>query len=156
MEDSRILNWLFEWYKEYETLFWWMASGSVFVLFASMAAIPWLIIRLPADFFIRDERAIPYLTAGHPAFRVFLTVVKNVLGVAFILAGVAMLVLPGQGVLTIIVGLMLTSFPGKHKIVLWIVSKKSVIRGVNALRKSTRREPIMLPADKMDSAPGGK
>jgi hypothetical protein len=156
MEDSRILNWLFEWFNEYETLFWWLASGSVFVLIASMVAIPWLIIRLPADFFIRDERAIPYLTAGHPAFRVFLTVVKNVLGVTFILAGIAMLVLPGQGVLTIIVGLMLTNFPGKHKVVLWIVSKKSVIRGVNALRKRTGREPIMLPPHRMDSAPDGK
>jgi len=153
MDDSGILTYLFEWFKEYETVFWWLASGSVIVMIASMVVIPWLIVRLPADFFISDERAISYLTAGHPAFRVFLTAVKNIFGVLFILAGIIMLVIPGQGVLTIIVGLMLTNFPGKHRFILWIVSKKSVLRGMNALRKRAGREPILLPSQKLEMAP---
>ncbi len=147
MDDSGLLTFLFDWFKAHETVFWWMASGSVIVLISSMVMIPWLIVRLPADFFIRDERAIPYLTAGHPAFRVFLIAAKNVLGITFIIAGVVMLVIPGQGILTIIVGLMLTSFPGKRRIVHWIVSKKAVIRGINALRRRAGREPVKLSPD---------
>ena len=40
---------------------------------------------------------------------------KNLLGVFFVLIGIAMLVLPGQGILTIIAGMMLLDFPGRHR-----------------------------------------
>jgi drug/metabolite transporter (DMT)-like permease len=51
----------------------------------------------------------------HPAVRFAFGVGKNLLGVAFVLAGVMMLVLPGQGVLTIVVGAVLADFPASTR-----------------------------------------
>ncbi|MFB3064894.1 MAG: PGPGW domain-containing protein [Planctomycetota bacterium] len=55
---------------------------------------------------------------------------KNLLAVVLVVAGVAMLFLPGQGILTILVGLGLLSVPGKRKLELWIVRRPAVLRAI--------------------------
>ncbi len=143
MEIPELVSIVRELMENHRPLFLWMAAGSVLVFLASIILIPWLVVRLPQDFFLSDERAIPYLTTGHPVFRVFLIALKNVTGVTFILAGIIMLFIPGQGILTIIVGVMLSSFPGKQKLVYWFASRDRIFRSLNALRRRWDRPPFV-------------
>ncbi len=142
MDNTELISVFLEWMECNRQLFWWMAAGSVLVFLSSMILIPWLIVQLPEDFFQSEVRAIPLLTPGHPVWRMLLTVIKNVAGVAFIIAGIIMLFIPGQGILTIIVGVMLTSFPGKQRMAYWLVSRKTIFRSLNALRKRWNKPPF--------------
>jgi hypothetical protein len=59
--------------------------------------------------------------------------------------GLLMLVTPGQGVLTILVGVTLLDFPGKRALELWIVRQPAVLRVTNWMRAKAHREPLQLP-----------
>ena len=69
---------------------------------------------------------------------------KNTAGVVFLTAGVAMLVLPGQGLLTILLGLMLINFPGKRRFELALIRRRPVLKSVNWIRRRAGREPLIV------------
>jgi hypothetical protein len=62
-----------------------------------------------------------------------------------VLAGIAMLLTPGQGILSIIVGLGMMDFPGKRAILLRVARQKRVLRAVNRLRRRFGRKPLAPP-----------
>jgi len=108
-----------------------------------LIAIPWLIVRLPADYFdVRVPRA--FLKHGHVALRWTFVVVQNIVGFILVLAGVAMLVLPGQGVLTILVGVSLMDFPGKRKLEARLIGQRMIFSGVNRLRARFGKPPFEI------------
>src|SRR5262245_19332343 len=83
-----------------------MAIVSAVVFVGSLIAIPFILVRLPVDYFdVRVPRN--WMKGRHPAVRTLSRVVQNVFGFLFFLAGVSMLVLPGQGILTILIGISL-------------------------------------------------
>jgi hypothetical protein len=55
-----------------------------------------------------------------------------------------MLVLPGPGVIVLLVGLVMADFPGKKKAVRWIVSRGSVLKRANRLREKYGRPPLRM------------
>ncbi len=69
---------------------------------------------------------------------------KNLLGYLLIVAGIAMLVLPGQGVLTILLGVILVDLPGKYRFERWIVARPLVLKSINRLRQRAGRDPLVL------------
>ena len=81
----------------------------------------------------------------HPVLRVLFLIVKNVCGIVLVLMGVAMLVLPGQGILAILIGLLFLDFPGKFAMERWLVERRPVIHAINWLRAKAHREPLDLP-----------
>jgi hypothetical protein len=115
------------------------------MLILTPLAVAWMLVRLPKDYFTKNERRALESWNEMPAVRYILLAVKNVLGVAIIVAGVIMLLVPGQGLLTIAVGLILTDFPGKFQLQRWIVKRPSVWRSINWLRKRAKREPLLRP-----------
>lgn len=121
----------------------WLAAASVVGFVASLIAIPWILVRLPADYF--DTR-VPrrWMIDRHPVLRTIGLIIKNVAGVVFLLAGIAMLVLPGQGILTILIGVSLIDFPGKHRLEARIVSQRVVLQTINAIRHRFGRPPLVL------------
>jgi len=60
------------------------------------------------------------------------------------MAGIVMLVLPGQGILTIVIGLMLSNFPGKYRLERWLVMRPRVLRTINWLRQRSKRNPLLF------------
>src|SRR5262245_3703164 len=92
----------------------WQEVAIGFALFVVLAAVSvfvtvFIVVRLPADYFAR--RSPPPLFEGrHPALQIIGKVAKNFLGFALVVAGVIMLFTPGQGVLTILLGVMLLDF----------------------------------------------
>lgn len=70
---------------------------------------------------------------------------KNALGALLLVLGAAMLVLPGQGLLTILVGLLLIDFPGKYRLERRLLGGPRVLRAINALRERWKKPPLEIP-----------
>lgn len=66
--------------------------------------------------------------ARRPALHLLLVVGKDTLGLVLLLAGLAMLVLPGQGLLTIFVPIMLLDFPRQHDLEQWLIRRRPLFR----------------------------
>ncbi len=130
------------WAEANQALLWWLGAGSFVMFIGSLLALPWVIGRLPADYFAHERRP-PSLWADRPAAsRLALRLGKNVLGVMLLLAGAAMLVAPGQGLLTILVGFVLIDFPGKYRLERRVASVRRVRRGLDWMRRRRGKAPL--------------
>jgi hypothetical protein len=123
----------------------WIALGVLSAVFfvATLIAIPIILIRLPVDYF-DARRHRKWLEKHHPIVRAAAYFLKNVVGVVFLLAGIAMLFLPGQGVLTIVLGISLMNFPGKHKLERKLIGHPTVLSSINKIREKFGREPLVV------------
>lgn len=117
---------------------------SIATFFGSLLLLPLLIVRLPVDYFAGPHP--PPRTPRHPYVRLALNVVRNVLGAALLAAGLAMLVLPGQGLLTLLGALVLLDFPGKRRFELFLVRRPRILRALNWIRRRSHHEPLQAPA----------
>lgn len=118
---------------------------SIVTFICSLIAIPWLIGRMRSDYFISHWHRVENRQRRHPALALINGLVRNGVGFVLILAGVAMLLLPGQGLLTILVGFCLMDFPGK-RIVLDRLSQISRIqRGLNWVRYKQGKPAFVFP-----------
>lgn len=133
-----------EWVRGHEEVLWWLGAASAVTFAASLALVPLLVRRLPADYFVR--RRYPW-RERHPVARVLLLALKNLLAGLLLLAGFAMLFLPGQGLLTMFLGLTLLDFPGKRRLEVWLVSRRSVRRVVGWIRRRAGKPPLRLPPE---------
>lgn len=139
------LNSLMDWGQANDTLLGWLVAGSIAMFLLTPVAVGWALVRLPPDYFTNERRRALGSWSAHPALRLALLAGKNLLGVLLIVAGLLMLLVPGQGLLTITVGLVLTDFPGKFRLERWIVKRPSVWRSINWLRRRAHRAPIERP-----------
>ena len=134
---QQVMNWL----EDHAWVAAAITAGSIVALLATGAAAVWMLGRLPADHLTHTGRGRRFAWAPAPA-RIALIAGKNVLGWLLIGAGLAMLALPGQGLLTMIVGLVLVDLPGKRRLERSILCREAVFKRVNALRRRMRREPL--------------
>lgn len=128
-----------------ERFLWWAGGLSVFLLLLSSVAVPLVLIWLPADYFTAERRHSARFSDRHPALRYSALLIKNLLGLILVLAGIAMLVLPGQGLLSILVGLLLLDFPGKYHLERRLVSQPRILSAANWLRRKARRPDLVVP-----------
>ena len=129
---------------EHREAMWWMTVLSGLVFVGSLILVPWLVVRIPEDYFAKPQRPRTLFADEHPLLRWTGIVIKNLVGVSLVLAGIAMLVLPGQGLLTIAVGLLSMDFPGKHHLEAKIIRIGPVLRSINWLRKRANVPPLVL------------
>ncbi len=121
-----------------------LGIGSLILFLASAVGVPWFFARVPADYFSRRERAKLGLERRHSPARLLVTFARNALATVLVLAGVVMLFLPGQGLLTVLVGVMLLDFPGKRRLQRRVLSIPRVEALVTALRRRAGRAPLDL------------
>lgn len=143
---------MFDWLWAHQVLLGWLSAVSALMFVGSLIAVPLLVIRIPAGYFLHHQHFVDRWQPQHPLVRIALLVAKNVCGVVLVLAGVAMLVLPGQGILTILLGLMFVDFPGKFALELWLVRQRPVIRAINWMRIKAHHPPLQLPDAKPQAA----
>ncbi|MCX4188178.1 PGPGW domain-containing protein [Methylophaga sp. OBS4] len=125
-----------------EALLWTLGALSVLSLFASMVLIPFLVVRIPVDYFSEEKRHPLPWAHRHVVIRWIVLVLKNVIGLFFLLLGIGMLFLPGQGLVTMFIGILLLNFPGKYRLERWLVRRPSVRNAVNWLRRRSGRPPL--------------
>jgi len=133
-----------DWIQSNETVVWWLAAASLVTFVGTLIVVPWLVVRIPPDYFVPSKRNPTPWADRQPVIRALLLIGKNLLGYVFVLVGIAMLVLPGQGILTIVVGVMLLNFPGKYRLERLVVRFRPVLRSINWLRRRAKRRPLVL------------
>lgn len=136
---------MIRWMQFHKIALLWLGIASLLTAVGTLFAIPLLVIRIPEDYFTRPSRTRNRWRNHHPVIRISVLLMKNILGVTFILAGIAMLFLPGQGILTILIGITLTNFPGKMALERWLIRHRPVHQTVNWLRKRAHRPPLQIP-----------
>ncbi len=131
-----------DWIQDHGTVMWWLAGVSVVFFLAGLVAAPVVAIKIPSDYFTRPREDRKILNVSNPALKMGLKIARNIAGYLFIVAGLLMLVLPGQGVLTILIGVILADFPGKDRMEKWLVGRGAVIKSINWLRKRAGAKPL--------------
>lgn len=135
---------LTDWLVAHQTLLTWLGAASALMFFASLAVVPVLLTRMPADYFHpRHDDRRPLQTVP-PPLRWPLLMVKNLVGTLCVATGVAMLVLPGQGILSILIGLSLMDFPNKRELERRLVKMPAVLKSVDWLRRRAGRPGLDL------------
>lgn len=124
----------------------WVATLSLGLLVISIVVVPLVVTRLPVDYFIRGAPTT-FRTAGARRLNRVWHVLKNVLGYLTISVGVCLLFLPGQGILTILIGAGVADFPGKQAVVRRIFSRPLVRRSLNQWRERAGVPPFQYPGD---------
>lgn len=117
---------------------------SVVLLIVSIAIIPWVVIKIPNDYFHEHYRVRVSKSSGHPLIAQLLAGLKNLVGFIFVIFGILMLILPGQGILTILIGLFLMNFPGKYQFERKIVSLPRVLKSLNWIRAKANKPPLVV------------
>lgn len=136
---------MFNWIDNHGTLLTVLGGVSVVMLLGSLVAIPVMVVRLPANYFVDRRRRRLSWRQRHRRLSLTSLVIQNSIGGVLILAGIAMLVLPGQGILAILVGLMVADFPGKFQLERWLAFRKPVMRVMNAIRDKAGKPPLETP-----------
>jgi hypothetical protein len=118
-----------------------LAAGviSVGMFVGTIVAVPLFLVKVPDDYFVRR----------HPPSPLPVRVLRVAVGVALILLGIAMLVLPGQGVLTILVGLGILEAPLKDRAIARILQNPSVHGAIDKLRGKAGKGPLHIPAPRV-------
>lgn len=124
-----------------------LLGGLIFlVTFAiSLAIVSFIMVRIPPDYFQKD-RPRELWSGKHPALRFLGVFAKNLLGVVLVVLGILMSIpgVPGQGVLTILLGIMLLDFPGKRNLEHRLVSRPHVLNTINKLRHRFGKPKLVL------------
>ena len=121
-----------------------LGSATMFLLTPVLA--PLIIILMPADALLRYRRknSLPQqIRSG----RLLWHFIKDVLGGVLILLGILLLFMPGQGLLTIFVGLMIADLPGKRRLLGQLLSRDGVRTAVEKIRRRWNRPPLQYPTD---------
>ena len=136
-----------DWVAANRALFWWLFAVSIAFLLLSPLIVGWIVVRLPADYFVQPDRRPLASWQISPIVRCLLLIAKNAVGLVLVIAGLIMLFTPGQGLLTIVVGITMIDFPGKYQLERWVVKRPGVWKSMNWLRKRAGRPEILWPAN---------
>lgn len=115
---------------------------SLLTFIGSLIAIPWIIGKLSVDYFILHRKRVQERHDLHPVRAKIIFVTRNITGILFFLAGMVMLILPGQGIITVLIGISFMDFPRKHKIVDYLIRRPKVIKMLNWIRGKERKPPF--------------
>lgn len=123
-----------------------LGLGIFLVTFAiNLGIVSLILVKIPSDYF-KSSRSGKFLKDSSPVVRVLAIVGKNLLGVLLVLLGVVLSLpgVPGQGLLTILLGIMLLDFPGRRRFERWLVGRPAVFKAINKLRHRFSKPPLVL------------
>lgn len=129
---------LFEWLKAHGVTLGIVSVGSFIgsILFCTLT-----IMYLPSDYFLLKRQVN---RVEHSILRLVLKVLKNLCAGVLIIVGFIQIPLPGQGVLTMLIGIVISDIPGKRRLERRIIRLPSVLSTANGIRSRFRRPLLML------------
>ncbi len=130
------------WLEEHAALSTAIVVGSMVFLIASVWAVHRLLTTIPPDYFQHKHKPFERWDDSHPVLRWAILIGKNLLGGLLILAGLVMLLTPGQGILSIVLGIALVDIPGKPALQRRLIHQKRVLGVVNRLRARANQPPL--------------
>ncbi|REJ78880.1 MAG: hypothetical protein DWQ47_05400 [Acidobacteria bacterium] len=111
----------------------------------SFGAIVIVMVKIPENYFSSHYEQ-DFLPGSPWLVRWGAVILKNVLGVLLILLGIALSLpgVPGQGILTILLGLIMLDIPGKRPIEARIIKRPKVLSAINSLRARFNKPPLVI------------
>ena len=137
---------IISWSSMNSDLLFLLGSLSIFILIISVFMMVLIISFLPEDYFKSENRNLIYSVQNshYPLLKLLVLITKNFFGVLLLLSGILMLVLPGQGILTIITGLVFMDYPGKYKFERKLLRQKGVINSINWIRSLLNKPSLKV------------
>ncbi|MEW6445300.1 MAG: PGPGW domain-containing protein [Pseudomonadota bacterium] len=133
---------LLAWFEAHPRIVIGVGVFSVLSFFATLAALPWLVTRIPSDYFLPPKRRKSHFALEHPMLRWDILILRNLVGFVIFLLGLVMIATPGPGLITILAGLILMNYPGKYRLERWIIQRPPLLRTVNRLRAKHGAQPL--------------
>lgn len=124
---------------------WWglaISAGAAIISFIAVVAI---VVSWPPDRFKAEGDTRPAVRRPL-VLHVLLVVAKNLAGALLVALGLIMAIpgVPGQGLLTAVIGLSLVSFPGKRRLERRLIRRPLLLRAVNRLRARFQRPGLQV------------
>lgn len=140
------MNWVSQFWESLT----WAQIGMGFGLFlfsfaVSLAAIVLVMVKIPANYFSPHYEQ-DFLPNTHWTVKWGAVILKNVLGVILIALGIVLSLpgVPGQGLLTILLGLIMLDIPGKRPLEARIIQRPTIQSAINKLRARFNKPPLVL------------
>jgi hypothetical protein len=133
---------IFAWLRSHQNILGWAGLLSLIMVIVTLLGVPLIVISLPSRYLNEPEDRLSHIPS---LWRWPYRVVKNIVGSLLVIAGVAMLVLPGQGLLTLAIGLGLMNFPGKRRLIRRLIGRQRILRAINRLRARAHKAPLEPP-----------
>ncbi|MBX3291275.1 MAG: hypothetical protein KF881_00100 [Acidobacteria bacterium] len=111
----------------------------------SFAAIAVVMVKIPKNYFSSHYQQ-DFMPDSPWIVRWGAVAAKNLFGVFLILLGLALSLpgVPGQGLLTILLGIIMLDIPGKRPLEARIIKRPNVLAAVNKLRARFDKPPLEL------------
>lgn len=139
-----------EWLSQFWASLTWdkIAIGvGLFVLSfgLSIAAIAVVMVKIPENYFSSHYER-DFLPDSPFLVRWGAVILKNLLGVLLIGVGIILSLpgVPGQGLLTILLGLIMLDIPGKRPLEAKIIQRPTILSTINNLRARYNKPPLLL------------
>lgn len=110
---------------------------------ASILVVGIVLVKIPENYFSSHYQA-DFLPNASWLTRWGAVIAKNVIGFLLVLAGIVMLIGPGQGILTILIGLILMDIPGKRPLEARIIKRPIILSAANDLRARYNKAPLLM------------
>lgn len=124
-----------------------LIGASIFVgsFLINLAIVSIILVKLPADHFSKSRKT-KFWSGPRPAIHAAKVIGKNIAGLLLVGLGVVLSLpgIPGQGLLTILLGVMLLDFPGRDRLEQKLLSKPSITNTINSLRGRFGKPPLEL------------
>jgi hypothetical protein len=141
-----MLNYLKEFY---DSLTWnkvLLGFGLFLVTFTlSLLMVSFVLVKIPPTYF-HPEHNREFMVGKPWLVRWSGLILKNIVGVLLVALGIVLSLpgVPGQGILTILLGLVMLDIPGKRPLEARIVRRPAVLSSINKLRARFDKPPLEI------------
>ena len=139
-----MITWIADWWTSLTWSDILMAAGLfILSLVISLAALTIVAVKIPRNYFSSHYRK-DFMPDSPWIIRWGATIGKNALGIFLIVLGIFLSLpgIPGQGFLTILIGLIMIDIPGKRPLECRIIKWPKVLPTLNSLRKKFDKKPL--------------
>ena len=133
----------FSYFLQNNQIFLYISGLSTIFFLLSIMGLSWLISIIPHNYFV-DKKRVSLIKMKNPLMWLPIIIIKNSIGLVLILCGILMLILPGQGVLTIITGLIFLDYPGKFRFERSLVRNKLILNSMNWIRRKLNKPDLII------------
>ena len=111
----------------------------------NLAIVTFILVKLPTDYF-KKNRKTKFWSGPRPAVHAAKVIGKNLLGVLLVAIGIVLSLpgVPGQGLLTVLLGVMLVDFPGKRTVEQKLLKRPAITNAITRLRQKFGKAPLQL------------
>ena len=133
----------FSYFLQNNQIFLYISGLSTIFFLLSLLGLSWLISIIPHNYFV-DKKRVSLIKMKNPLMWLPIIIIKNSIGLVLILCGILMLILPGQGVLTIITGLIFLDYPGKFRFERSLVRNKLILNSMNWIIRKLDKPDLII------------